>query len=443
MEPPWVGTDGSRFENNRWIVGFNRQDELPSQAVGELAHQLGRQLGFQPLLVFEHVHRGFLVELPEHPARSLERNPNIRSVRRDRVVHTLSGTTQQEADWSLDRIDQRDLPLSGSYSYDYDGAGTRIYVVDSGVRLTHERFGGRAQRVYDRFDSDSDYRETCDTDYVCCVDDCGSVCPIPSPGQGDGAATPNFHGTGVAGKAASGVLGAAQGASIADVRVLNCRGAGMVSDVIDGLAAIASLESAAGGKLAVVNLSIGFPHTEADVTDLEEAIRDLPSNLLLVAAAGNKNTDAATLVPARMAEVITVGASTEKDRRYWVSSEVGSNYGDAVDLFAPGHNVEMPSSENDTATRVDWGSSYSAPLVAGVAAIHAQAEGGFISPGALRQVLISEATTGRLTHLSGSPNRLLYQSHNTGDSGDDGSGSGGGGSGCPYQDEDGNWIMCP
>jgi subtilisin family serine protease len=106
-----------------------------------LAQALSRQHGGRVRFVYEHALRGFAIELPARAAAALARNPRVRYVEQDAEMQIVN--TQTGATWGLDRIDQRDRPLNGTYSYDTNAAGVHAYIIDTGVRSTHAEFGGR------------------------------------------------------------------------------------------------------------------------------------------------------------------------------------------------------------------------------------------------------------------------------------------------------------
>ena len=53
--------------------------------------------------------------------------------------------------WNLDRINQDGLPLDLTYDWGQAGSGVDAYVVDSGMRTTHNEFTGRARCGYSYF----------------------------------------------------------------------------------------------------------------------------------------------------------------------------------------------------------------------------------------------------------------------------------------------------
>ncbi|MDQ2070023.1 S8 family serine peptidase [Natronospira sp. AB-CW4] len=301
--------------------------------------------------------------------------------------------------------------------------------MDTGVRAEHDQFfSGQVERIHDRFDSEGDFNDTCDSGY----DPCPGFCPIQAAGV---HGTLSGHGTAVAGMVGALDVGAAKGALIKDLRVFDCKGYSQASLVIDAINDVAD-HASAHGSTAVLNMSFGYHESVDQVGSMESAIRDLPSRVLPIASAGNDNADASTQVPARMSEVLTVGSSTIDDSRAG-----HSNWGAAIDLFAPGEDVEVLWDSSDSATIRSSGTSFAAPLVAGVAAIHIDAVGVDVFANDVRTAIMGNVTESVLSNLSGSPNKLLYQWHRPDDDGggDDGSDP----PSCPYQDEDGQWVMCP
>jgi hypothetical protein len=301
-------------------------------------------------------------------ARRLAADPAVRSVEQDRVVH-IAGTqrsmTQKGPDWGLDRIDQRTVSPSKTYTPMDDGDSVHAYVIDTGVRISHSDFGGRASNGYDFVDNDGT------------AQDC------------------NGHGTHVAGSIGGGTYGVAKKVKIVAVRVLDCAGEGDMYDVIAGV----NWVTAHAVKPAVANMSMGGDRSAS----LEAAIqKSIKSGVTYVVAAGNENVNAATESPSALASAITVGATDGRDRRASFS-----NYGSVLDLFAPGVNIRSDWASGNTATAVLSGTSMAAPHVAGAAALVLDAYPAD-TPAQVRDYLVAKATTGRVTDLKGSPNRLLY-----------------------------------
>ncbi|WP_455352106.1 S8 family peptidase [Streptomyces sp. SYSU K217416] len=331
--------------------------ELVDRGDGELTH------------VYTSAVKGFATEMSLPEARTLAADPRVAYVEQDSVVR--ASETQSNATWGLDRIDQRNLPLSGTYTYNTTASNVSVYVIDTGLRTSHGEFGGRA---------------SIGTDTV---------------GDGQNGNDCNGHGTHVAGTAAGSTYGVAKAAKIVGVRVLNCEGSGSTSGVIAGVDWVTSHAV----KPAVANMSLGGGAN----TSLDDAVkRSIASGVTYSLAAGNGNIfgqpqNACNASPARVPEGITVGATDKDDKRAsW------SNYGTCLDLFAPGVSITSAWKDGDSSTNTISGTSMAAPHTAGAAALYLADHPG-ASPAQVRDALVGGATTGKVQDpKSGSPNRLLY-----------------------------------
>jgi subtilisin family serine protease len=309
---------------------------------------------------------GYEVEASEAEAKRLAADPAVASVIQNRTFH-VTGTQPNPPSWGLDRIDQQNLPLNNSYTYpDSAGEGVTAYVIDTGVRITHSDFGGRASYGYDAIDNDNTAQD----------------------GHG--------HGTHVAGTVAGSSYGVAKKAKVVGVRVLNNSGSGTTAQVVAGIDWVARNAV----KPAVANMSLGGGADSA----LDTAVRNaIASGVTFVVAAGNESTNASTKSPARVAEAITVGATTSSDARASYS-----NYGSVLDVFAPGSAITSAWNSGDSATNTISGTSMASPHVAGAAALHL-ADNPSATPAQVSSALTSAATSGVVGNPgSGSPNRLLY-----------------------------------
>jgi subtilisin family serine protease len=206
----------------------------------------------------------------------------------------------------------------------------------------------------------------------------------------------NGHGTHVAGTVAGTVYGVAKGATIHPVRVLNCNGSGTTSMVIAGIDWVTGNHE----HPAIANMSLGGGAS----TTLDNAVRSsIAAGVTYAVAAGNEGRDACGSSPARVAEALTVGATTNTDARASFS-----NYGACLDLFAPGQSIKSAGYANDTAAVIFSGTSMASPHVAGAAALFLAANPAS-TPAQVVAWLNSNATPGRVMSAgTGSPNRLLY-----------------------------------
>jgi subtilisin family serine protease len=304
---------------------------------------------------------GFSATLSGAQVRALRGSARVAYVEPDRVVS--AATTQTGATWGLDRIDQLNLPLSGTYTYNATAADVSAYVIDTGIATSNPDFGGRASNVYDALGGN------------------GSDC--------------NGHGTHVAGTIGGAIYGVAKAVKLRGVRVLNCSGSGSVSGIISALGWV----QRHAAKPAVANMSLGGGLSSS----LNAATARLANSGVFVAvAAGNSSQDACNFSPAATDAAYAAAASDPRDRRASFS-----NYGSCVDGYAPGVSVTSDWYTGGTATLS--GTSMASPHVAGLAALYKSAFGDAASS-AVASWINSNATTNVIgRNPSGTPNRLVYE----------------------------------
>jgi len=354
---------------NSYVVVFKdtvAADQVPARA-GALAVRFGGRTGH----VFRTAVHGFEVSMPEPAARRLAADPSVAYVQHNGIYHIASTETPTPS-WGLDRTDQRSLPLDNAYTFPSIAAGVKAYVIDTGIRLSHTDFGGRAVSGVDEVDG----------------------------GPADDA---NGHGTHVAGTIGGLRHGVAKGVTLVAVRVLDANGGGTTANVVAGIDWVT--QDHQPGELAVANMSLGGA---ADRTIDAAVTRSIDDGIVYGVAAGNGDglghpLDACTISPARVPAAITVGATTTTDAR-----SAATNFGTCVDIFAPGVGITSDWNGGDTDTRTISGTSMATPHVVGAAAI-VLAQNPTLTPLNVRDLLVESATTGAVTNGGpGSPDRLLY-----------------------------------
>jgi subtilisin family serine protease len=359
------GQAASGQGSQRYIVVLKDSVANVDAAVAEQS----RRSGAAAQAVFRHALKGYVATLTDAQLARVTADPRVSFVEADLEMHAWA--TQTGATWGLDRIDQRNLPLSGTFTYTRTGSGVKAYVIDTGIRFSHSQFGGRAISGYDAVDGGT-------------ADDC------------------NGHGTHVAGTIGGSTYGVAKSATLVGVRVLNCSGSGTTSGVIAGVDWVTGNHLA--GQPAVANMSLGGGASSA----LDSAVsRSISDGVSYAVAAGNgdflgRQQNACNYSPARVSAAMTISATDSSDRKAsW------ANYGSCVDWFAPGVSITSAWYTSNTATKTISGTSMATPHTAGVAALYLQSNPG-ASPATVRSALYNNTTKGIVTSSSTTNNHLLF-----------------------------------
>lgn len=334
--------------------------------------------------------RGYSGFFMEETIDLIRRHPAVKFVEKDSMVYANEFDTQKGAPWGLARVSHRQ-PLSlnsfNQYLYDTEGGdGVTAYVIDTGVNIEHEEFGGRA--VW------------------------GSTVPY-----GDADVDGNGHGTHCAGTIGSQSYGVAKKANIVAVKVLRSNGSGSMSDVVKGVEFAAKSHQAdakagkKGFKGSTANMSLGGGKSSALDLAVNAAVK---AGLNFAVAAGNENQDACNTSPAAAENAITVGASTISDARAYFS-----NYGKCVDIFAPGLNILSTYIGSNTATATLSGTSMASPHICGLlsyfVSLQPSADSEFftaadsVTPAQLKKNLIAYGSKDMLSDIpEDTPNILAF-----------------------------------
>ena len=346
----------------RYIVVF-KDNVVGIQAATD---QMVASASTKPDYVYTSALHGFAARMSDLAADNLRRDPRVAYVELDKPVH-ITTTQAPTPSWGLDRIDQHNLPLNNSYTYNRTGAGVHFYGIDTGIRATHVDFTGRMGNGHTEV---LDGRGT---------DDC------------------HGHGTHTAGTSGGTTYGVAKAMTIHPVRVLDCGGSGSFAMVIAGIDWVTANHISP----AVANMSLGGSFDQATNDAVTASIA---SGVTYSISAGNNFGNACNNSPASTPNAITVAASDINDNRASFSDT-----GPCVDIFGPGVNIVSDWNTSNTATATLSGTSMSAPHVAGVAGQYLEANPGS-TPAQVASALTTNATNGVIINpgLAGTPNKLIY-----------------------------------
>ncbi|CAN5793458.1 S8 family peptidase [soil metagenome] len=343
-----------------YVVVFNSDvTDVDGEAV-KIASRHGAKIKY----TYKAALKGIALELSDAEVSALRAEPSVAYVEQDQ---TMSATTiQSGATWGIDRIDQRALPLSGTYTYNADGTGVTVYIIDTGINFTHVEYAGRASTGIDEVTS------------------------------GGTAADCNGHGSHVSGTVAGTTYGVAKNAKLVAVRVLDCSGSGSTTGVIAGIDWVTANHLSP----AAANMSLGGGFSSALNTAVTNSIA---SGVTYAIAAGNSTADACNSSPASAPNAITVGATDIND-----AFASFSNFGTCVDINGPGVNITSAWMGSNTATNTISGTSMATPHVAGAAALYLQVNR-TATPQQVRDALVGNGTNGVIKNIgAGTPNVLLY-----------------------------------
>jgi len=370
--------NGEEIIENRFIVVFKEQTSF------DVVQNSQAQFGDRVKYTYQHTIKGFAVELDSEELLALRTNPSVAYITYDGIARLSDCQSQPAGSWGQTRICQTNLNLQKLqyYADSSAGAGVNVYILDTGIYVNNEDFttkpAGTTKFLWKAEPSWSDEDR-------------------------------NGHGTHVASTVAGAIYGVAKRANLFAVKVLGDNGAGSWAGVIAGVDFVAGEARKDRTKKVTANMSLGGDRNVALNAAVNAAV---DMGVVFVVAAGNENTDACSRSPASAAGAITVGATSEGPGNTDVRASY-SNYGDCVDIFAPGSAIRAAWIGTPKATNTISGTSMASPHVCGVSALLLGENDGK-TPAQIKTLIVGDATEGKIQLNCGnsvcvrSPNLMLF-----------------------------------
>lgn len=367
-------TIGHQSGGKQYVVLFDANHPAPP-GVSDVLDRVGLSPDHPDIdYVFDNsAFRGFAGSMKNHCITALNAMSDVKYVEKTVKISSRNTKQRPNAPWGLERISQQSKtsgdPLASTFKYTFDdagnlGKGVDIYVVDSGLNIKHQAFGGRAVNGFS-FKQD---------DLATNTDEDG-------------------HGTHTAGTAGASLFGVASGATVIGVKVLGGDGSGLSSDTLKGLDYLVKKHDQRKGDPGFVGSIASMSWALDNISpSMEQAINAaINAGVHVSVAAGNQGQDACLTTPSSLGGTkggaVSVGSVNDDDQ---ISDF--SNTGTCVDVYAPGEDIMSTWTGGPTVVKSLSGTSMACPHVTGLMAyLMAKNQTLADSPAAMKSFLVSSA----------------------------------------------------